>query len=457
MSNLFSSINSAAGAMRTYEKAMEVVQNDTVNANTPGYVRQTVAFQSKPFDLNGAQPGGVAINQVISSRDEYAEHNVQLQQTAVGKSSTLASHLSQIEPVFDLQSTTGVAGSLNSLFSAFSQLTINPNDSQLRQSVINAASRLSDSFNVAANQLNTAGQTIDSDMQNAVAGVNTILGDIQQINVALRRNSETGLDPSVDTRLHVDLENLSQYADITSIRAQDGSISVFLGGQRPLVVGTTQYPLTASTGGPTTAILDSSGNDVSSYISGGQLGASLEIKNTLIPGYLSQLDQLAKGISDTINAQLAAGVDQSNSAGAPLFQYNPAAAAKTLNVTAITASQLAAASLTSPGGNDNAMALSGLQNSNVGSLGGFTFLQFYSNLASTVGRDVSNASDDSTTQQQLLAQAQSLRSESSSVSLDEEASRLVEYQRSYQATSKLISVIDSMTQVLLGLIPTASA
>jgi flagellar hook-associated protein 1 FlgK len=70
---------------------------------------------------------------------------------------------------------------------------------------------------------------------------------------------------------------------------------------------------------------------------------------------------------------------------------------------------------------------------------------------------VSNASDDKTTQQQLLAQAQSLRSESSSVSLDEEASRLVEYQRSYQATSKLISVIDSMTQVLLGLIPTASA
>jgi flagellar hook-associated protein 1 FlgK len=178
MSNLFSSINSAAGAMRTYEKAMEVVQNDTVNANTPGYVRQTVAFQSKPFDLNGAQPGGVAINHVISSRDEYAEHNVQLQQTAVGKSSTLASHLSQIEPVFDLQSTTGVAGSLNTLFSAFSQLTVNPNDSQLRQSVINAASRLSDSFNVAANQLATAGQTIDGDMQNAVASVNTILGDI---------------------------------------------------------------------------------------------------------------------------------------------------------------------------------------------------------------------------------------------------------------------------------------
>src|SRR5262249_8781506 len=117
----------------------------------------------------------------------------------------------------------------------------------------------------------------------------------------------------------------------------------------------------------------------------------------------------------------------------------------------------AVASLTSPGGNDNAMALSGLQNSNVASLGGFTFMQFYSNLSSTVGRDVSNAGDDSTTQQQLLAQAQSLRSESSSVSLDEEASRLVEYQRSYQATSKLITVIDSMTQVLLGLLPSAAA
>src|ERR1700712_5588923 len=134
MSNLLSSLSAAAGAMNTYQKAMEVVQNDTVNVNSPGYVRQTVSFQSLPFDVNGASPGGVELSATISSRDEYAEHNVQTQQTAYTMSSTLASHLSGLQPLFDLQSTTGVAGSLNTLFASFSQLTISPNNAQSRQS-----------------------------------------------------------------------------------------------------------------------------------------------------------------------------------------------------------------------------------------------------------------------------------------------------------------------------------
>ena len=84
--------------MGAYEKAMEVVQNDTVNVNTPGYVKQSVVFQSLPFDLVGAQAGGVEAGQVLNSRDEYAEHNVQIQQTALGLSSALASHLAALQP-----------------------------------------------------------------------------------------------------------------------------------------------------------------------------------------------------------------------------------------------------------------------------------------------------------------------------------------------------------------------
>lgn len=145
----------------------------------------------------------------------------------------------------------------------------------------------------------------------------------------------------------------------------------------------------------------------------------------------------------------------SGSPGQPLFSYNAAAPAKTLAVTSITSDQIAAASSANAGGNDNAVALSQFQNAGVPVLGGFTFTQFYGNLSSTVGRDLSNANNNLTTHQQLLAQAKSLRSDASGVSLDEEAARLVDYQRAYQATSKLISVINEMTQTLLGIIPTA--
>lgn len=453
MANLLTSLTSAAGAMGAYEKAMEVVQNDTVNANAPGYVKQSVVLQSLPFDLVGGQAGGVTAAQVLSSRDEYAEHNVQIQQTALGLSSTLASHLSALEPVFDLQSTTGIAGSLNSLFSAFSQLTIAPNDAQARQSVISAASSLSVAFNVAANSIAGARNAVDTDTRSTVADINQIVADIQKINVALRNNAQENQDPGLDSRLHVDLENLAQYAGFSTIQAQDGTVSIFMGDQRPLLIGTTQYTISAVTGAAT-QILDSNGNDITANVNGGQLGALVRIRNMTLPQYQSQLDQLAQNIADTINSQLASGVDQGGAAGAPLFAYNAAAPAKTLAVTSITASQLAAASSGNPGGNDNAVTLSGLQNAAIGTLGGFTFTQFYGALSSTIGRDISNAQDDQTTQQQLLAQAQSLRSQSSSVSLDEEAARLLQYQQAYEATGKLITVINQMTQTLMGLIPT---
>ena len=241
MSNLLSSLSSAANSMSSYEKAIEVVQNDTVNANTPGYVRQTVTFEALPFSVQGALSGGVRTSDLTSSRDEYSEHNVQLQQTALSLSSTVASHLSAIEPTFDLQSTTGVAGSINTLFSSFSQLTVSPNDAQARQSVISAASGLANAFNIAAQNIEGAKTSVDQDTRSTVTDINKVVADIQRLNVERRRDSQAGSDPGLDAQLHNDLETLSQYVGFTTIQSQDSTVNVYLGGQKPLLIGTTQY------------------------------------------------------------------------------------------------------------------------------------------------------------------------------------------------------------------------
>ena len=455
MSNLLSSLSSAANSMSSYEKAIEVVQNDTVNANTPGYVRQTVTFEALPFSVQGALSGGVRTSELTSSRDEYSEHNVQLQQTALNLSSTVASHLSAIEPTFDLQSATGVAGSINTLFSSFSQLTVSPNDAQARQSVISAASGLANAFNIAAQNIEGAKTSVDQDTRSTVTDINKVVADIQRLNVERRRDSQAGSDPGLDAQLHNDLETLSQYVGFTTIQSQDSTVNVYLGGQKPLLIGTTQYSISAQTGSGATTILDSNGNDITSYVSGGQLAGLLQVKNNILPGYSSQLDQLASGLADAVNTQLASGVDKSGNPGQPLFSYNGTAPAKTLSVTSITANGIAAASASNPGGSDNAVSLSKTQNTTIAALGGFTATQFYGSLSSMVGRDISNAQNDQTTQLQLLAQAKSIRADQSGVSLDEEAARLVEYQKAYDATSKLISIINDMTQTLMGLIPTA--
>jgi len=79
-------------------------------------------------------------------------------------------------------------------------------------------------------------------------------------------------------------------------------------------------------------------------------------------------------------------------------------------------------------------------------------VEFYGNLAGRVGRDVANAQGDQQTFVALLIQAQSFRSDSSGVSLDEEAAKLIQFQKSYQAAAKLVSVLNGLTDTLLGII-----
>jgi flagellar hook-associated protein 1 FlgK len=134
-----------------------------------------------------------------------------------------------------------------------------------------------------------------------------------------------------------------------------------------------------------------------------------------------------------------------------LFTYNSSAdTAASLAITAIAPGELAAALPGAAGGNGNALALSALGASPI--LNGFSFTTFYGNLSATVGRDVANAKDSQSVQAQLLAQARAQRTSLSGVSLDEEAVRLVEFQRAYQATAKVVSILDQLSQDTIDMI-----
>ena len=86
-------------------------------------------------------------------------------------------------------------------------------------------------------------------------------------------------------------------------------------------------------------------------------------------------------------------------------------------------------------------------------MNGFSFSSYYGQVGSQVGQDVSNAQNDQTTRQQLLNQAQSLREQLSGVSLDEEAARLLQFQKSYEAASKMVTILSNLTDVVINMIP----
>jgi len=69
-----------------------------------------------------------------------------------------------------------------------------------------------------------------------------------------------------------------------------------------------------------------------------------------------------------------------------------------------------------------------------------------------LGQSLSNAKSDQTTAESLTAQSQSLRSDLQGVSLDQEAINLLEFQRSYDATSQFVKVINQLSQDLINML-----
>ncbi len=452
MASLFGALASAAQSMRVIERSINVTQNNVINSSTPGYARQTQEVLANRFNPALGIPGGISAGETLSSRDNFAESAVRNHQSSLGNSSQKASDLARLEQIFTVTDGSGINGALGDLFASFSQLTVSPNDSSSRQTALDRANALAGAINAASANLGGASASLDTQSKSAVDRINGLAGRIADLNGVARSSIEASHDAGLDAQLNNDLEELSKIANYAAIRQADGSVSVFLGGQTPLVLGDKHLQINAGFLNGGIQINNVDGVDVTRQITGGQLSGLIEEKNSLFPAYRNDLNTLASSIADRVNTMLKGGVDQTGSAPATdLFTYDPVpGAAGTLKVNQLTPGQLAVALPGSAGGNGNALNLAALSSSK--EINGYSFSEFYGNIAAKVGRDLSTAQSGQQTQRQLLDQSNAIRERVSGVNLDEEAAHLVELQRGYQAAAKMLSVLSDLTDTVIGLI-----
>jgi flagellar hook-associated protein 1 FlgK len=471
MGGLFGALNSSLDALKAFENALNVSQNNVSNASTPGYAKQTSTFEALPFQEPGGLSGGVQSGPTQSTDNQYADEAVRTQLGLQGNYTAQSTALSSIQTLFDVSGQTGVLGGLNNLFQSFSSWAATPATSSSQQAVLSAAQGLAQSFQSAAASLNQATNQVNQQITANVQQINTIAAQIAADNAAIQKSSPP--DPGVQANLEASLENLSQVADTTVSYASDGTATVLLGGQSPLVIGTQQYKIQASFNDPNPGpnanavpdahILDANGTDITSEISQGSLGGLLSVRNTVLPSLVGDsnqqgaLNQLAQQVADRVNSILTSATTPSGQPGVALFSYNasnPTAIAATLTLNPnITISSLAPADAT--GSNDAALQLSNLGNSTATAdqVNGQSILQYAAGIAAQVGQSAADAQTGQTLHTTLLSQAQSTQTSISGVSLDAEAVQVLELQKGYQAAGKMVSVIDSLTSTLINMIP----
>jgi flagellar hook-associated protein 1 FlgK len=184
---------------------------------------------------------------------------------------------------------------------------------------------------------------------------------------------------------------------------------------------------------------------------GGQIGGTLQARDSDIPSALASLDQLAWNVGTAVNTQQASGVD-ANGNSAAIFSLGGSAtgAANAISVT-LTDPSGVAASASGAGAQDgsNASAIAALASAAI--VGGQTPTASYAALVGEVGAKVNEATTTQASQSASLTQLQSQQSALSSVDMNDQAALLQTYEQSYQAASKVFTILSSVMTSAINL------
>jgi flagellar hook-associated protein 1 FlgK len=460
MGTITSLMDIAQQALMADQEALSVTGNNVANQNTPGYTREVVSFQTiDAVTLSGGSFGSGVTATETSQRDRVLEQQVQQQTQTQAQSGALETALTQIQNIFGLSSTTSSASSTalssatDSFFSALSALSSDPSDAATRQNVLSAAQTLASTFNSASNQLAQVSSSLNQQVVGDVGQVNSLTTTIASLNAqitSLSPNSDAG---TLEDQRQLAITQLSQLVGLDQISTENNGITLTTSNGAVLVSGSKSFALTTSQVGGTTHILAGvTGQDVTSNLTGGDLGGVLQARDQQLPAYQSALDSLANGIGTAVNQQNELGVDANGNPGAVLFSLPPTTSGAASQITVATTDPNAVAAA-SPGegsaGNANASALAGL--SSVDVAGGQTASGFLASFLGQIGSDTAAATTDNSAQQATLTQLTTQRDSISGVSLDEEASNLTQFQQAYQAASQVFNIANTVMASALNL------
>lgn len=325
MANILGSLSAAARTLGAFQQGLAVTQNNIGNASTPGFARQRAIFEALPFVVSGGQSGGVAVNRIESIRDKFLDFQVVAALQRKVYSEKLAQTLGAIEPSFPLTGDLSVGATMDQFFNSFNALSASPGDFNLRQGVLQSAAALANAIRTTFTGLTNERASLDQEAGVIVNRINDLTAEIAKLNAAKKQEALTGETSATDTRLTQVLEELGSLVDFREVQQQDGALSLVLSNGAVLASGSSSFALKVLPGESRLTVQDSQGNDVTSGIQGGQLGAILTARNTNIARYLANLNQLAGTVADSVNEQLSQGHDLAGLPGKPLFQYSSAA------------------------------------------------------------------------------------------------------------------------------------
>src|SRR5690554_2499243 len=312
-----------------HQSALNTTGNNITNANTPGYSRQEVVFETQQGQRTGAGTigKGVSIVDIRRLANEFLVQQVREDSTLAGEQQTLNSELSRLDNWLGGE-TTGLNNALNNFFASLQNAAEDPASLPQRQLVLSEAQQVVNRFQALSQEFIQQRESVKTQMQQGAKDANTLLNSIADLNLAISESPGLAQGRMPNELLDQRDEKLRQLSELVNIRVtetQGSQVNVSLSNGLSLVVGNnaaqlgtqnnaedlTRLEFTLSTGGRTL--------NINEQITGGKLGGLRRFDDEALKPAFDKLGRIAIGLAASVNHQHEIGMDLEGDLGGLFF------------------------------------------------------------------------------------------------------------------------------------------
>ncbi len=435
------------------------------NVETEGYTRRRITLTTNDISATGVHVraplgdplgAGVSVGAYERLRDRLVTSASWEAQSAMGSASEEARLLGALEGVFGVGTDGALTNVVRNYWNAWGDVADNPSDLGVRNALLQQSQALAETMGRIGGDLAFLREENQKAIAQSVGKVNDLLTEISELNVGIREARFEG-SPNLAAEDRRDLA-VKELSSLVPVRVQDNAqgymltINGMLGVQDHKAVGLETYKEVLPSGevrfgarykGTTDDVGGAPGED-------GALGALVRVHNNTINGLFRDLDQFAADIVGQTNTLHRAGFDLTGATNRDFF--NPAGVgAATMRLAVADPRHVAAAgsdgALPTPaslGGGDNTQALgiAGLRKS---------FEDRSVETVSGLGAVLKRVSTQAASAAAVADHLDGIERGSSGVSLDDEMTRLIQFQQAFAASAKVLSTAEEMMDTLLAM------
>ncbi len=498
MGSTFSSYGIAVSGMYASQRGLYVTGHNISNVNTPGFSRQqAIIAESTPMNTSKGQIGlGADIQEIRQIRDQFLDVMYRNESESLGYWEAKSKTISDIESILGEPSGTGLQKSMDEFFQSWQEVSKDPSSLTVRAMVRQRGISLVDTINHIGNQLDKLQEDINTEIRLKIDDINQMAEQIATLNVQIMKSEVAG-DAANDFRdeRNLLLDELSKIVNIDVLERNNGMVYASIGGIY-LVNGEEASAMKADYNKPNSLFLTakweeadtfvqlSSGSlqgliesrgDVAGYKGSEENGSPSETTNVdidastsaynfdpsgskdIIPELRKGLNMMVSLLTRKINEIHRDGIGIDGTTGTDFFtrlddtvpfemgniQVNPELD---------DLDKLAVSATGAQGDNTIAERIVAFRHEDFFTAKGLTVGvdDFYSSIMSWVGTTGQEAHRIAENQSKLAEQIQSNKESISGVSMDEEMSNMMKYQHAYNASAKVINVIDSMIDTIVS-------